>query len=268
MNKSLSKNKMNILFIKTKMSVEGPVRKTNANFAANNAMGTNSANYSDVVREKTVPVVLDLVEGTFKVKTTRMDGEGIVEGKGDTADAIMACIKKSAVSIRTGKHRNARLRKTASNRSNAAKRAAAGLKASQEEEAKLKANLAARRASEQAKLQAELKKLEGALVSTRNAGLNTTNLEQKITAKKAALQSTLNAALKSFANAEKAKENARAKANANAKQLAASAAAARAAAPKSSISWFGRALGYKNTRRSSRRNRRSSRRNSRNNRRN
>jgi len=237
--------------------------RSNANLAANNAMGTNSANYSNVVREKTLPVVLDLVEGTFKVKGTRTDSQGLMEGKGDTAKDIMACIKKSAVRIRTDRHRNTRLRKTANNRSNAARKAAEGLKASQNEEAKLKANLATRRASEQAKLQGEISKLQVALKSAQNAGINTTNLEQKISAKQTALQSTLNAALKSFANAEKAKENARAKANANAKKAANAAAAARAAAPKSKVSWMGRMLGYKNTRRASRRNRRASRRSSR-----
>ena len=246
------------------MNVEfGPIRKTNANLAANNARGTNSANYSNVVREKTVPVVLDLADGTFKVKTTRSDGAGLIEGKGDTAKDIMACIKKSAVRIRTERHRNARLRKTANNRSAAAARAASGLKASQNEEARLKANLASRRAGEQAKLQAELKKLEAALASTQAAGLNTTNLEQKIASKKADLQGGLNTAMKSFANAEKAKENARMRANAYAKKAANAALAAKAAAPKSKVSWMGRMFGYKNTRRASRRNRRSSRRSSR-----
>jgi hypothetical protein len=245
------------------MSANG--QKSNANLAANNAMGTNSANYSNVVREKTLPVVLDLAEGTFKVKGSRTDSQGLVEGKGDTAKDIMACIKKSAVRIRTERHRNTRLRKTANNRSAAAARAAAGLKMSQNEEAKLKANLATRRAAEKAKLQGEITKLQAALKSAQNAGLNTTNLEQKISTKQTALQGTLNAAMKSFANAEKAKENARAKANANAKKAANAAAAAKAAAPKSKVSFFGRMLGYKDTRRASRRNRRSSRRSSRRN---
>jgi len=83
-----------------------------------NSVGTNSKNYSNVVKQSQLPVMLDLVNGTFKVKGDRHGFKmGFLEAKGNTAQELMADIASKAKNTRTQTKRAARLSASAKNAS-------------------------------------------------------------------------------------------------------------------------------------------------------
>ena len=219
-----------------------------------NSVGTNSKNYSNVVKQKELPVMLDLVNGTFKVKGDRHGFKmGFLEAKGDTAQELMADIASKAKNTRTQTKRAARLSATAKNASKKAQNIRSTLrnKKAENEKSTYFASLPDPNGYNDTPLR--IKKSRAAIALAEAKGENTTNLTKRL-ADQMRLRNLENWA--SFTANKKRKaeiETLSKKAN-EAKKAAANAKAEANKLKKPSV--IGRLFGF--TRRSSRKSKRGS----------
>ena len=225
-----------------------------------NSVGTNSTNYSNVVKQSQLPVMLDLVDGTFKVKGDREGFKmGFLEAKGTTPQELMTDIASKAKTIRTETKRAKRLSDNARSAYYRTIGDKKDLKNSRVQLATLKKNSATRRAQIQAKLQAQIKAKQAVLEHAKAEGVNTSVLSAQIAKMQANLQSNTNTRLKAISDLESERESkfkTLITESANRKKAAANAKAAANKVKKPSA--IGRLFGW--TRRSLRKSKRQSRR--------